>query len=65
MKTSNSFPLTQEHLFKLCPCIIEVDGITFPLVEYGCQWYQTKNANLEDLAEQIKIQHMLVKQKAK
>ena len=36
------------------PCNIEVDGITFPSVEHGYQWYQAKDANLEDLAEQIK-----------
>ena len=35
------------------PCKIEVDGMSFLSVEHGYQWYQAKDAKLEDLAEQI------------
>ena len=35
------------------PCQIEVDGVSFPSVEHGYQWYQAKDAGLEDLADQI------------
>ena len=51
-------PVTAFHSHKnifsnFYPCNIEVDGTTFSSVEHGYQWYQAKDANLDDLAEQI------------